>query len=76
LWGQGKYIAGTVACVRVSPFYLGHNILRWVFIVRNSHYVSYTEIWVHFSIRMLIKTSIGFFVPDEIRCPPSRIQKV
>jgi len=28
-------------------------------------YVSYTQIWTNFSIRMVIKTSNAFFVLDE-----------
>ena len=32
--------------------------------MKNSGYVPYNEIWIHFGIRMVIKSSIGF-VPGE-----------
>jgi len=35
-------------------------------VISNSHNcLTYTQTWKNFSIRMLIKTSIGFFLPEE-----------
>lgn len=31
--------------------------------------VPYPQIWINYSIRMLIKTSIGFFLSDEVEYP-------